>query len=151
MAVGDMPFNSIEGTMYINLNQDADETVTDGWVRKAFVTGLTMDHNKNQIDVFDHYNKVGSKKGKNEIKGSIKQGYALYATSLMKLFKDNTSFAIRIDIQVDGEGPVVSQFYMKRCNFGDMSFDCGDINEGTTPMTFSGNYSISDWHWVDAA
>lgn len=146
-----LPFYGIEGTMYINLNQDADETVTDGWERKAFVSGLTLDHNKNQTDVYDKYDKVGSKKGRNEIKGSVKQGFVLYATNLMKLFKDNTSFAIKIEMQNDGAGPIVSTFYMSRCDFSDISFDFGDLNEGGNQVTFSGNFSLKDYKWVDAA
>jgi ribosomal protein S17E len=151
MAENNIPFQGIEGTVFINLNQDADETVTDGWVRKAYVSGLTMDHNKNQTDVYDKYDKVGSKKGRNEIKGSIKQGFCTYASNLQKMFIDNTSFAIKVEMQINGEGPVVSTFYLSRCDFSDVSFDFGDTNNGGSELTFSGNFSVRAYHWVDAA
>jgi ribosomal protein S17E len=151
LATNEIPFQGIEAYIYVNLNKDADETVTDGWVLKAFVSGLTLDHNKNQTDVFNKFEKIGSKKGRNEIKGSIKQGFCTYASNLMKLFKDNTSFAIKAEMLINGEGSVVSTFYMKRCDFSDISFDFGDTNNGGSELTFSGNFSVADYHWTDTA
>jgi hypothetical protein len=148
---GEMPFTGIEGTLYVNeVDQDADELVTEDWVRYAFVTGFNLDHNMNSTDIYDKYTKVGSKRGRDEISGSLGQGFALYDSNLMKLFVDHTPFAIKVEMQDDGEGDVVATFYATRVNFKDISLDFGDMNEGGNQVTFTGNYSAATYKWVDA-
>lgn len=146
MAATDTLKRGIEGELYYNLDYDADENVTEGWVRLGYVTAFTINDNPNDFEYYDKFTLQPAKKGRATIDGSLTQSFSNYTASIYKLAKERTNVALRLDIADNGEGPVTEQLYVELVNFKDKSFDFGDLNgDSDGPMTCTVNFSMRDY------
>jgi hypothetical protein len=142
----------MECELYYNLDYDADENVTDGWVRAGYITSLSINDNPNDFEYYDKWTLQPAKKGRATIDGSLTQNFSNYTASLYKLAKDRTNVALRIDIADDGEGPVTEQIYIELVNFRDKSIDFGDLNgDSDGPVSCTMNFSLRSYKFYQPA
>lgn len=146
MAATDTLKRGIEGTLYYNLDYDADETVTDGWIKLGYVTAFTINDNPNDFEYYEKLTLQPAKQGRSTIEGSLSQSFTNYTASIYKLAKERTNVALRLDIADNVVGPVTEQLYVELVNFKDKSFDFGDLNgDSDGPMTCTVNFSMRDY------
>lgn len=140
--------NGREGTLYYNLDSDADQLIATGWVRIGFAEDFNVDDNPNDIFYFDKWTLQTPKKGLAEITGSINQLYTRYVDTVLKLAKDKTPVALRLDMAVDGGGTVSERLYVKNAYWTNKSFKPGNLNDQQF-MTVSANFRCEDYSFFN--
>ena len=152
MAATEFLKRGIECELFYNLDYDADETVTDGWIRLGYITSFSINDNPNDFEYYDKWTLMPAKKGRSTIDGSLTQNYSNYTASIYKLAKDRTNVALRVDIRDDGEGPVTEQVYVQLVNFRDKSIDFGDLNgDSDNPVSCTVNFSLRSYKFHQPA
>lgn len=145
MAATDTPKRGLEGTLYYNLDYDADENVSTGWVELAYATDFNLTDNSGKQVYYKKYTKMGTKRGRREITGNIGQLYTKYAGSIMKLCKDNVRIALRLDIDEDGDGTVRERLYLSTVDLDGNNFNGGNLNDASD-MTIANTFTAADYH-----
>lgn len=139
----------LEGYLYYNLNPDADENTVDGWSELAYITGFSTSDNKNKLVFYNKYTKEGTKRGIREITGNITQIYTKNPGSVQKLFEDDVPVALKLEVMDDGV-TLSETIYLTRVDFDSDSFDAGNLNGGTDPMTDAFTFTAATKHTVAA-
>jgi hypothetical protein len=142
LAVTDQVKLGIEGTMYINTDYDADENITEGWVEYGYMTDIGFDEDPGDVDIYNKYTLQPAKRGRPQNSGSMTQMFTNYNDTILKLAKDRTCVAIRIDIADNGTGPVTEQFYVSTVNFKKRSYKPGNLNEASE-QTVSADFTYA--------
>jgi hypothetical protein len=140
--------NGLELTLYYNLNKDADENVTTGWVELGYTSDFNFTDKSGKTVIYKKYNKVGTKRGRREITGSLGQLYEKYSDSLFSLCKQNVPVALRGDFDTDGDGVVVESLYLSKVDLDDNNFNAGNTNDSSEVST-SNSFTASDYHFVE--
>lgn len=152
MAATDALKRGIEGELYYNLDYDADENITEGWIRLGYITSFTINDDPGDFEYYDKFTLQPAKKGRATISGSLSQSFSNYTASIYKLAKERKNVGLRLDIADNGEGPVTEQLYVELVNFKDKSFDFGDLNgDSDGAMTCSVNFSLRDYNFYQPA
>jgi len=144
--VSDTKRIGLEGDLYYNLNADADENVTSGWVRLAYVEDFNIDDDPGDLFYYDRYTLMPPKKGRSEITGTIGQVWINYSKTVLKLAKEMIPIAFKLEISEDGEN-LGETLYCKNVYWGSRSFRPGNLNE-TGDMTTSANFRCNSYHFV---
>jgi hypothetical protein len=150
LAVTDTVKYSIEGTLFYNLDYDADENITDGWVELAYITDSNFEEDPNSQEYYKKYDLQPAKRGRPTNTGSISQMFTNYADSILKLAKDGSAVAFRIDIADNGTGPATEQFYVSTVNLKKRSYKSGNLND-SGEMTVSVDFSYANSHFYQPA
>lgn len=129
MAATDTLKLGIEGTLYYNLDYDADETVPDGWIELGYVTDVNFDEDPGDYDYYNKYTLQPSKRGRPQNSGSITQMFTNSAETIFELAKNRNCVALKIEIADNGEGPASEVFYVSTVNFKKRSYKPGNLNE----------------------
>lgn len=150
MAATDTVKYGLEGTLYYCTDADADEnTVGASWVELGYVTDFSITKNKNKIVYYNKYEKQGAKNGRIEVTGSLGQLYTNYAGSIMKLGDDDAVVALKL-VVADNGVTESETCYVKNVDLDNLRFNPGNLND-TSEMTFSADFTATDYHFVAAS
>jgi hypothetical protein len=142
------PMDSLEGTLYYCTNPNADESTSGAvWVTLGYVTGFSVTRNKNKRVVYNKLTKVCSKKGRYDYKGSITQLYTIWNEGVCKLFTDDNSVALKLEVDKDITGVVTETRYFSIVDFDNAQESYGDMNNGGE-VTISCDFTFSEDHVV---
>ena len=147
MAATD-PMDSMEGTLYYCVDENADESTTGAvWVTLGYTTKFSFSKNKNKRVIYNKTTKVCSKAGRLDYKGSISQLYTIDANGVVKLFNDGLPVALKFEVDKDLTGSVTETRYFSNVDFDNAQFDAGNPNEGGD-VTVSVDFTYTNDHVV---
>lgn len=147
MAVTDLVKRSIEGTLFYNLDYDADESITSGWIEVGYVTDLSFTENPNPFKYYKKFEKQPNKRGIPENTGTLTQWFTNYNASLLKIAKQGLTVALRVDIADNDEGPATEQFFVDVVDFEQRDYNVGDTNTGNDAQSITLQFSYNDSHF----
>lgn len=138
----------MEVTAYYCTNENADENTAGAvWTILGYITGLSLSKNRNERDVYDKTDKVCTKLGRNEFKGSMSQIYTQNTLGIYKLFNDGVPVALKFALDKDMNSSVDETWYLSNVAFKNAQIDFGNTNDGGD-VTMSVDFSYTDDHIV---
>ena len=140
--------DSMEGSLSYCVDEEADEsTVGAVWLPLGYVTAFNFSKNKNKRVIYNKTQKVCSKKGRLDYRGSISQLYTTDAEGCIKLFNDDKPVALKFEVDADLTGSVTETRYFSNVDFDNAQYDAGNPNEGGD-VTISVDFNYTDDHVV---
>lgn len=143
-----IPVDAMEVTLYVCANEVADENTSGAvWTPFGFTTKFSFTKNKNKRVIYEKTEKVCSKKGRKENKGSMSQLYTADSEGCIKLFNDDLPVALKAEIDKGLTGSITETRYFSNVEFDNAQSDYGDPNNGGD-VTISVDFTYTDDHVV---